>query len=115
MRVKRGPRARRRRNRVLQETKGFTLGRKNKFRRALEGLQRALSYAFRDRKVRKRDFRRLWNQRIAAAAKKHGTSYSVLMHRLKKAQISLNRKMLSELAIKDPQAFSSIIKKVFTN
>lgn len=115
MRVKRGPKARRRRNRVLKQTKGFVLGRKNKFRRALEGLRRALVYAFRDRKVRKRDFRRLWNQRISAAAKLNGTNYSTLMHSLKKSNVFLNRKMLSELAIHDPNAFTSVVKKVFTN
>ena len=110
-RVKRGPKARRRRNRVLKQTKGFVLGRKNKFRRALETLQRAMVFAFRDRKVKKRDFRRLWNTRISAAAELNGTSYSRLIHSLKKSEIQLNRKMLSEIAISDPVAFTAIVKQ----
>ncbi len=110
-RVKRGTKARKRRNRVLKQTKGFVLGRKNKFRRALETLQRAMAFAFRDRRVRKRDFRGLWIQRLSAAAKINNLNYSKMMYALKQANIQLNRKMLSEIAISDPVAFTAIVKK----
>jgi large subunit ribosomal protein L20 len=111
-RVKRGFKARRRRNRVLKQTKGFTLGRKNKFKRAIETWRRGLRYAFRDRKAKKRDFRSLWNQRISAAAETNGTSYSRLIHALSKADIQLNRKMLADIAGEDPVAFTTICKQV---
>lgn len=110
-RVKRGTKARQRRNRVLKSTKGFVLGRKNKFKTALQTLHRSLAYAFRDRKNKKREFRALWNQRISAAAKLNGTSYSRLIHGLKENKIELNRKMLSEIAVHDPVAFTAIVKK----
>lgn len=110
-RVKRGTKARQRRNRVLKQTKGFVLGRKNKFKVAIQTLHRSLAYAFRDRKAKKREFRALWNQRISAAAKLNGTSYSRLIHGLKEANVELNRKMLSEIAIHDPVAFTAIVRK----
>lgn len=110
-RVTRGFKARRRRNRVFKHTEGFVLGRRNKFRRAIETLHRAWCYAFRDRKNRKRDFRRLWNARISAAANSHDISYSKLMGGLRKNDVRLNRKMLSEIAIHDPQAFGTIVSK----
>lgn len=109
-RVKRGFKARRRRNRVLKETKSFTQGRRNKFKRAIETWQRSLVYAFRDRKKKKGDFRGLWNQRIAAAAEVNGTSYSRIIAGLKTANILLNRKMLAEIAIADPVAFTAVLK-----
>lgn len=109
-RVKRGFKARRRRNRVLKLTKGFTLGRNNKFKRAIETWQRGMVYAFRDRKKKKGEFRALWNQRISAAAELNGTSYSRVIFALKEANIPLNRKMLSEIAIADPVAFTTVLK-----
>lgn len=110
-RVKRGFKARRRRNRVLKATKGYTLGRKNKFKRAVETWRRAMRFAFRDRKAKKRDFRQLWNQRISAAAEMNGTSYSRLIHALSKANIQLNRKMLADIAGTDPVAFTVVVKQ----
>ncbi len=110
-RVKRGTKARQRRNKILKQTKGFVLGRKNKFKVALQTLHRSLAYAFRDRKAKKREFRALWNQRISAAAKLNGTNYSRLIFNLKQANIELNRKMLSEIAVHDPVAFTAIVKK----
>ena|SRR3989344_2207955 len=110
-RAKRGFKARRRRKRILKQTEGFVLGRNNKFKAARETLQRSWVYEFRDRKVRKRDFRQLWIARLSSAANLNGTSYSQLMFALKNASIGLNRKMLSEIAIEDPLAFTAIVKK----
>lgn len=111
-RVKRGFKARRRRNRVLKATKGYTLGRKNKYKRAVETWRRALRFAFRDRKAKKREFRALWNQRISAACELNGTSYSRLIFNLQKANVQLNRKMLADIAAQDPLAFTAIVKQV---
>jgi large subunit ribosomal protein L20 len=110
-RAKRGVKARRRRNRILKQTEGFFLGSRNKYSRAVEVLHRAWKYAFRDRKARKRDFRSLWITRIAAGAKSNGLSYSRLIHGLQKAQIRLDRKVLSDLATFDPPAFTQVVKK----
>lgn len=110
-RAKRGFKARRRRKRIFKQTEGFVLGRRNKFRRAIETLHRAWCFAFRDRKNKKRDFRRLWNTRISAAANNNDMSYSRLIGGLKKAEIRLNRKMLADIAVHDPQAFTSIVSK----
>ena len=107
-RVKRGFKARRRRNRVLKQTEGFWGGRKNRFRQAVEVLHRAWQYAYVGRKLRKRDFRRLWITRINAAARQNDTTYSRLIHDLKAADVELDRKVLSEIAVKDPAAFSAI-------
>ena len=109
-RVRRGFKARRRRNRVLKLAKGFRGGRHRLFRTATEAVDRALCYAYRDRRTKKRDFRRLWIVRIAAAAKANNTSYSRLMGGLKKASVELDRKVLSNMAILDPQAFSAVVK-----
>ena len=110
MRVKSGTVTRRRHKKILRRTKGFYGTRHRLFRRANEGMLNALGYAYRDRRNRKRDFRRLWITRINAAARLNGSTYSRLIHSLKKADIKLNRKMLSELAVRDPQAFSQVVE-----
>ena len=107
-RAKRGFKARRRRNRVLKWAKGFRGKRKNCHAIANESVQHAWMHMYRSRKVRKRDFRSLWIQRINAAARMLDVSYSKLMGKLDKAGIELNRKMLAEIAISDPVAFKAI-------
>jgi large subunit ribosomal protein L20 len=109
-RVTRGFKARRRRNKVLKLAKGFRGGRSRLYRTATEAVDRALSYAYRDRRNKKRDFRRLWITRISAAAKQNGTSYSKLMGGLKKAGVELDRKVLSNMAILDPNGFTQVVK-----
>ena len=109
-RVTRGFKARRRRNKVLKLAKGFRGGRSRLYRTATEAVDRALSYAYRDRRNKKRDFRRLWITRISAAAKQNGTSYSQLMGGLKKSGVELDRKVLSNMAILDPNSFSQVVK-----
>jgi len=109
-RVTRGYKARRRRKKVLKQAKGYVGGRHRLFRTATEAVDRALCYAYRDRKTKKRDFRQLWIARISAAAKLNGTSYSRLIGGMKKANIDLDRKVLSNMAIVDPNAFSHIVK-----
>jgi large subunit ribosomal protein L20 len=109
-RVKRGFKARRRRNRVLNQTEGYFLGRKNRYRQAVEVLRHAWEYGYISRRLKKRDFRKLWIARINAASRTNGTTYSRLINSLKKASIALDRKILSDLAIHDPASFSAIIK-----
>ncbi len=109
-RVTRGFKARRRRNRVLKMAKGYVGARHRLIRSASEAVDRALNYAFRDRRQKKRDFRQLWIARISAAAKMNGLSYSKLIGGLKKAKIDLDRKVLSNMAILDPNAFTQITK-----
>ena len=110
-RVKRGFKARRRRNKVLKLAKGYRGARSKLFRSATEAVNRAMKYAFRDRKVRKRDFRALWIVRINAASRDNGLTYSRLVHGLKKAEISLDRKILAQLAVTEPAAFSAVVDK----
>ena len=112
MRVKKGFKARRRRNRVLKLAKGFRGRRKNCYKRANQAVQRALDYATRDRARRKRDFRSLWIVRINAAARDSGISYSKLIAGLSKAKVALDRKILAELAVADPKAFGAIANMV---
>lgn len=107
-RVKRGFKARRRRNKVLKLAKGYRGARSKLFRSATEAVDRALNYAFRDRRVKKRDFRALWIARINAAARENGLSYSRLIHGLKQAGVALDRKIMADLAVNDPAAFSVI-------
>lgn len=107
-RVRRGFKARRRRNRVLKLAKGYRGGRSKLFRSATEAVDRALNYAYQHRRLKKRDFRGLWIQRINAAARLFGLSYSKLMGALKKADILLDRKILAEMAINDPDAFAKV-------
>ena len=108
-RAKRGFKARRRRNRLLKWAKGFRGKRKNCHAIANESVQHAWLHMYRSRKVRKRDFRALWIQRINAASRTLGISYSKLIGKLGTANIQLNRKMLAEIAISDPVAFQSIV------
>jgi large subunit ribosomal protein L20 len=111
-RAKRGFKRRRRHNKVLKRAEGFVLGRKNKFKRTAEAVDRAFIYAYRDRRVKKRDFRTLWIARLSAAANTNDISYSRLISALKKAQVNLDRKVLSDIAIVDPRAFSAIVDQV---
>lgn len=108
MRIKRGYKARRRRQKVLKLAKGFRGGRSKLFRTAADSVDKALNYAYRDRKQRKRQFRRLWIARINAAARMNDISYSRFISGLKKADIGLDRKVLAELAISDPAGFAQI-------
>ena len=108
MRIKRGFKARRRRNKVLKLAKGFRGGHSKLFRTAADTVDRALRYAYRDRKQRKRQFRRLWIARINAAARMNELSYSRFISGLKKADVTLDRKVLAELAISDPSGFAQI-------
>jgi large subunit ribosomal protein L20 len=110
MRVKRGFKARRRRKKVLKLAKGYRGGRSKLFRTAADAVDKALMYAYRDRKARKRDFRKLWIARINAATRMNNLSYSKFIHGLKIAGVELDRKVLAELAISDPTGFSQIAR-----
>lgn len=107
-RVKRGFKAKRRRNKVLNLAKGYRGARGKLFRSAAEAVDRALAYAYTGRKLRKRDFRQLWIARINAAARMNGISYSRLIAGLKRAAVGLDRKVLADIAISDPQGFSYV-------
>lgn len=109
-RVTRGFKARRRRNKILKLASGYIGGRSRLIRTASETVDRALVYAYRDRRQKKRDFRRLWIVRINAAAKGNGLSYSRLIGGLKKANVDLDRKALAHMAIMDPAAFTQVAK-----
>jgi len=108
-RVKSGPYGYRRHKKVLKFTKGQKGSKHLLFRRANEAMLKSLWYSFRDRRVRKRDLRKLWIARINAAARLNGTTYSRLMHSIKKANIEINRKMLADLAVRDPGAFAAVV------
>lgn len=110
-RVKTGPQRRRHHKKILKMTKGQFGTRHRLFRRANEAMLKSLWYAYRDRRTRKRDLRKLWIARINAAARINGTTYSRLIHSLKTANIALNRKMLADLAARDPQAFQAVVSK----
>ena len=107
-RVKRGFKARRRRNKILKAAKGYRGGQSKKFKTAKIAVARAGNYAYRDRRNRKRDFRKLWIIRINAAAREHGLSYSRLMGGLKEVGVELDRKMLADMAVQDPAAFAQL-------
>ncbi len=109
-RVKRGNVARKHRNKILKLAKGFRGSHSKLFRVANQQVMKALRNAYRDRKKKKRDFRRLWIARVNAASRQHGISYSQLIGGLKKANIQLNRKMLAQLAIQDASSFEQIVK-----
>jgi large subunit ribosomal protein L20 len=108
MRVKRGVRARKRRRKILKLAKGYRGGRSKLYRSAADAVDKALHYAYRDRRTRKRDFRRLWISRINAAARLHNLSYSRFIQGLKRAQVEVDRKILADLAISDPDGFSHL-------
>lgn len=111
-RVKRGTTANKRRKNVLKHTKGFKWGRKSKYKQAKQALQKAWVYSYRDRKVKKRDMRKLWQIQISAATKTHGISYSKFMHGLKKNKIELDRKILAQLAHEQPDIFKQIVEQI---
>lgn len=110
-RVKTGTIRRQHHKKVLKLMKGQFGTRHRLFRRANEAMLKSLWYSYRDRRTRKRDLRNLWIARINAAARLNGTTYSRLIHSMKKAQISINRKMLADLAVKDPQTFAAVVSK----
>ncbi len=107
-----GTRRKDRRKKVLKQAKGYWGSRSKLYRTSKDAVAKALSYAYRDRKRKKRDFRRLWITRISAACRNEGTTYSQFMNDLKKSGIELNRKALSNLAIEDKQAFKTLVDKV---
>ena len=109
-RVKRGSKARRRRNRLLKHAKGFVAGRRRMYKLAKETVHRAWANAYRDRKRRKRDFRRLWVVRLNAAARQHGLSYSRFMHGLKASGVELDRKVLAHMAAHAPEEFARVVE-----
>jgi len=111
-RVKRGKTARKRRKRLLKYAKGFRWGRKSKYRQAKEALLHAFTYAFRDRRAKKREFRRLWQTQIGAACRQHGLSYNKFIHSLKEKKIALDRKSLATLAKDYPEIFEKIVEEV---
>jgi large subunit ribosomal protein L20 len=111
-RVKRGTTASKRRKNTLKHTKGFCWGRKSKFKQAKEALMHAWTYAFRDRKTRKRNFRRLWQSRINSACQEESFRYSEFIGALKKNNIELDRKVLSQLSEKNPEVFKKIVESL---
>lgn len=108
MRVKTGIVRHRRHKKLLKQARGFYSGRRKHFRKAKEQLERSLVYAYRDRRQKKRDFRRLWIVRINAAARLNGMNYSTLMHGLKLANIELDRKILADMAMNAPESFAKV-------
>lgn len=110
MRVKRGVTARKRHNKIRKATKGMTHAHTSSVRRGKQAVVRSLQYSYRDRRNKKRSFRALWNIRINAAARENGTTYSKLIAGLKKANIELDRKILADLAMNEPKAFSEVVK-----
>lgn len=112
MRVKRGVPARAKHKKILKAAKGMQHYRTRSFRLAKQGVIKALVYAYRDRRARKRDLRSLWITRINAAARENGTTYGQLIANLKAAHVELDRKVLAELAVADPKAFTAIVKSV---
>lgn len=110
-RVKRSPQSRRRRKKILEQAKGFRGGSSKQYRMAHARVQKGLMYAYRDRRVKKRDFRALWITRVGIASKENGLSYSRFVAGLKKSQIALDRKILAELAVKAPQVFSAVVDR----
>jgi len=112
VRVKKGKTAHKRRKRLLKHTKGFRWGRKSKYRSAKEALMHAWTYAYRDRRTKKREFRKLWQIKINAACRKKGLSYSRFIHNLKEKKIELDRKILATLVEDYPKIFEKIVEEV---
>lgn len=110
-RVKRGVTARARHKKVVKQAKGYDGRNKNVFRTAVQRVEKGLQYAYRDRRVRKRTFRGLWIQRINAGAREHGLTYSQFMNGLKRAGVEIDRKVLSDLAVREPAAFKSLAEQ----
>lgn len=111
-RVKRGLNAKKNHKKVLKLAKGYYGAKSNQFKMANQAVMKSLSYAYTGRKLRKRDLRRLWITRINAAARIHGMSYSRFINALKQNNIEINRKMLSEMAVKDPEGFKTLVESV---
>jgi large subunit ribosomal protein L20 len=111
-RVKRGTKRRARRKKLLKHAKGFFLTKGKLYRSAKEAVNRSLRYSYRDRRARKRDYRTLWIQRIGAAARNNGTTYSQLIHALKAGEIDLDRKILADMAVKDAEGFTALVDSV---
>ena len=110
-RVKRSVNARKKRRKVLEQAKGYRGTKHSSYRRAKEQVQRSLKYAYRDRRVRKREFRKLWIVRINAGARENGLSYNTFMHGLKLAEIELDRKVLADMAVADPASFAALVEQ----
>ncbi len=110
-RVKRSVNARKKRRKVLEQAKGYRGTKHSSYRRAKEQVQRSLNYAYRDRRVRKREFRKLWIVRINAGARANGLSYNAFMHGLKLAEIELDCKVLADMAIADPASFAALVEQ----
>ena len=110
-RVKRGVTTHARHKKVLKQAKGYRGRNKNVFRAAIERVEKGLQYAYRDRRTRKRSFRRLWIQRINAGAREHGLTYAQFMNGIKRAGIELDRKVLSDLAVREPESFRALVEK----
>jgi len=110
MRVKRGVTSHAKHQKIRQATKGMTRGNRSSIKRGKQAVTKALQHAYRDRRNRKRTFRELWNVRINAAARLNGTTYSKLIAALKKANVTLDRKVLAELAVNEPKAFEAVVK-----
>ena len=110
-RVKRGNKRRQRRRKILDRAKGYYLSKNNCYRIAREQVDRSLSFAYRDRRQRKRQFRRLWIVRIGAAARLHGLSYSTFIHGLSEAGVVIDRKLLADLAVREPEAFAGLAER----
>ena len=113
-RIKRGVTTHARHKKVLDQTKRYRGRSKNVYRAAIERLEKGLQYAYRDRRVRKRTFRGLWIQRINAGAREHGLTYSQFMNGMKRAGIELDRKVLSDIAVREPAAFKSLVEQAQT-
>jgi large subunit ribosomal protein L20 len=109
-RVKRGTKRHDRRKKILKLAKGYYLNKSKLYKFAKESVDKALVYAYRDRKVRKREFRRLWIIRIGAAARQNGINYNQLVHGLKVAGVDLDRKILADIALQDPTAFTNLVE-----
>ena len=109
-RVKRGVTAHARHKKVIKQAKGYRGRRKNTFKVAKQAVEKSLQYAYRDRRAKKRDFRSLWTQRINAGARELGVSYSILVNSMSKKNITLDRKILSDIAVKDSSTFEKIVK-----
>lgn len=112
MRVKRGVTSHQKHNKIRKATKGMTHSRRRSVRMGKQGVIKAMQYAYRDRRNHKRTFRALWNARINAASRENGTTYSLLINSLKKANVELDRKVLAELAVNEPAAFTAVVKSV---
>ena len=110
MRVKRGVASHKRHNKIRRATKGMTKAHRSSIKRGKQATTRALQFAYRDRRNKKRTFRQLWNARINAGARLHGTTYSLLIKGIKDAGITLDRKILAELAVNEPKAFEAVVK-----